>query len=117
VDIDIDADHRAAFAIVIAPEQRRRGVARAMVETMIAEPRFAAVCEWFAGVETGNVASQQLLESRGFARMTSEDADGFSYFARRINGWPRLPWRPSWSAPPEMRRTTLPKVGWSRSAA
>jgi len=117
VDIDIAADRRAAFAIVVAPEQRRRGLARMMVDACLADPQFAEISEWFAGVEAGNVASQQLLESCGFARMTDEDADGFSYYARRLRGWPRLPWRPSWSALPEMRRRGLPKVAWSRATA
>jgi ribosomal protein S18 acetylase RimI-like enzyme len=117
VDIEVDADYRAAFAIVVAPDQRRRGLGRTMVEACLADPRFDDVCEWFAGVETGNIASQQLLVSCGFARMTDEDADGFSYFARRLSGWPRLPWRSSWSALPEVRRSGLPKLSWGRSAA
>ena len=117
VDVDIDADQRAAFAIVIAPDRRRHGLGRKMVQACLAAPQFAEVCEWFAGVESRNVASRQLLESCGFARMTDEDADGFSYFALRLKGWPALPWHPSWSGLPKDRRPTPPKLAWSRSAA
>lgn len=116
-DVDISDDRRAAFAIVVAPEQRRRGVGNAVTSALLKLPEFSDVSEWFAGVETGNVASRQLLESCGFVRMTDEGAEGFSYFSRRMIGWPRLPWQPSWSAPPEQSRRGISKVAWSRSSA
>ena len=72
-DVDISDDRRAAFAIVVAPEQRRRGVGRAVTSALLKLPQFAEVCEWFAGVETGNIASRQLLE---FLRLCSHDGRG-----------------------------------------
>ena len=93
--VDIEIEHgRAAFAVVIAPAARRRSRGRQMVEACIALPAFANIAEWFAGVERGNTASQQLLEGLGFLRMTEEDADGFTYFARRRFGWADTPWKP-----------------------
>jgi len=93
--VDVEIEHRrAAFAVVIAPHARRKGLGKQMVEACIAVPAFADVEEWFAGVERGNIASRQLLEGLGFLRMTDEDADGFAYFARRRSGWADAPWRP-----------------------
>ena len=103
VDIEIGADNRAAFAIVVAPDWRRSGLGRALVDACLADPRFDRVCEWFARVETGNFREPAIAQRCGFTRMTAEDAEGFSYFARRLGGWPPLPWRPSWSALPEAR--------------
>jgi ribosomal protein S18 acetylase RimI-like enzyme len=107
--VDVEIEHgRAAFAVVIAPDARRHGIGRQMVEACIALPSFATVAEWFAGVERGNTASRQLLEGLGFLRMTEEDADGFTYFARRRFGWPDSPWSPYG---PERRVRTLRKIG------
>ena len=93
--VDVEIEHgRAAFAVVIAPGSRRQGLGRQMVEACIALPAFAGIAEWFAGVERGNTASRQLLEGIGFLRMTEEDADGFTYFARRRFGWADGPWSP-----------------------
>jgi len=97
VDIEMFEARRAAFAIVVSPSLRRSGLGRAIVAALIAQPRFADVVEWLAGVETGNVASRRLLLGCGFIRVTDEDAEGFSYFARRRSGWPRLPWTTPWS--------------------
>lgn len=108
--VDVEVEHRrAAFAVVIAPTFRRKGLGRQMVEACIAEPMFADVVEWFAGVERGNVASRQLLERAGFLRMTDEDADGFSYFARRRSGWAEAPWRPYGQQ--RRQRSLLRKLG------
>ena len=114
VDVEISRDGRAAFAIVIAPARRGQGIGRHMIETCIADPLFDKVEEWFAGVERGNVASQQLLERAGFLRMTDEDRDGFSYFARRRSGWPDLPWRPYELKRPSTapRRRKLGAAAW-----
>ena len=108
VDIDIGSEQRAAFAIVVAPDLRRSGVGQNIVAALVADERFTEVSEWLAGVERGNIASQRLLIRCGFTRMTDEDPEGFSYFARRRSGWPRLPWQPPWSA---TRADALPQSG------
>ncbi len=94
LDIEVDAAQRAAFAIVVSPTLRRLGLGRALTVAMMADRQFAQVDEWFAGVESGNVGSRQLLIGCGFARVTDEDADGFTYHALRRRGWPQLPWTP-----------------------
>jgi ribosomal protein S18 acetylase RimI-like enzyme len=106
VDVEV-VGPRAGFAIVIAPSHRRRGIGAALIEACVADPRFAGVDEWFAGVEHSNGASRALLERRGFSRMTDEDAEGFTYFALRRRGWPDLPWRPY--DMPRVRPSTLRK--------
>ncbi|MEO8758158.1 MAG: GNAT family N-acetyltransferase [Devosia sp.] len=94
VDIEVGPDARAAFAIVISPSMRGQGIGVQMIEACLAAARFAEISEWYAAVERGKVASLQLLQRFGFARVTNEGPDGFSYFARRRFGWPVLPWRP-----------------------
>ncbi len=118
VDVEIGEDKRAAFAIVMAPALRGRRIGRTVVGVCMADARFADVSEWFAGVETGNVASSQLLLSCGFAKMTDIDADGFSYYAWRRFGWPELPWRTPWSPPADRARSgpAMSKLG-SRTPA
>lgn len=109
--VDVEIEHgRAAFAVVIAPAVRRQGLGRRMVEACMAEPMFVAVEEWFAGVERGNVASRQLLERLGFLQMTDEDANGFTYFARRRIGWADTPWSP-YGPQRRLRPGVLRKLG------
>jgi ribosomal protein S18 acetylase RimI-like enzyme len=111
--VDIEVEHgRAAFAVVIAPAVRRQKLGQQMVVACMAEPIFAEVEEWFAGVERGNIASRQLLESLGFLRMTDEDADGFTYFAYRRSGWADSPWSP-YGLQSRIRPGRLRKLGAS----
>lgn len=107
VDIEVE-NNRAGFAMVVAPAFRHQGLGRRMVESCIALLEFADIEEWFAGVERGNTASRQLLEALGFLRMTGEDKEGFTYFARRRFGWADSPWTPYG---PQHTRPRLRKLG------
>jgi ribosomal protein S18 acetylase RimI-like enzyme len=82
LDVEIYDRHRASFAIVVAPAERRKGIGRQVVEAAIGHPLFSDVTEWFVGVERDNDASRGLVEKLGFRQMTDEDADGFTYYAR-----------------------------------
>lgn len=56
-----------------------QGFGTALVATMLAEPALNEIEEFFAGVERGNVASEQLLNRCGFRAVSGEDGDGFTY--------------------------------------
>ena len=94
VDVERYGDARAAVALVVAPGQRRRGVGKAIVQTLRKQPALASVAEFFGGVEAGNVAGAALVCSAGFERVTEgPDDEGFTYFALRTDGRrPRDPW-------------------------
>lgn len=92
VDIESYPDGRASFAYVTAPAERGRGFGRQMIETVIAAPAHAAIKEFFVGVESGNVVSERLVRGAGFVQVSAEDADSFTYWARRRCGTPRHPW-------------------------
>ena len=70
-----------------------RGIGGWLTGAGLADARCAKISEWYAAVERGNVASLQLLQRSGFARVTDEGPDGCSYFARGRVGWPGRPVR------------------------
>lgn len=82
LDVETYEERRASFAIAVAPAERRAGMGTAVLAAAIAHQHFASVVEWFAGIEHGNDASRRLVERLGFRRVTDEDADGFTYYAR-----------------------------------
>lgn len=90
IDIELYADHRSSFAIAVAPERRRRGVASAALEALFRDPIMRIVKETFVGIEVGNVASERLVMRSGFVRVSDVDHEGFQYFARPA---PSGPWR------------------------
>jgi RimJ/RimL family protein N-acetyltransferase len=94
LDVDPHDDQRAGVAYVVAPAQRRRGVATAMLTALISYPGLKEVVEYFAGVEQGNTASAALLTKAGFEQVRdTPDEAGFSYFAIRPDGSrPHRPW-------------------------
>jgi GNAT superfamily N-acetyltransferase len=73
-------DGRAAVALVVAPDQRRRGIGRAALEALRRDLRMPLL----AGVEPGNEAAERLVCSAGFERPDqAPDADGYVYFVSR----------------------------------
>ncbi|GLS33214.1 Acetyltransferase (GNAT) family protein [Mesorhizobium albiziae] len=94
-DVERYADGRASFANITAPSARRRGFGTSTIGALLAAPLFSDVVEFFAGVEDGNLASENLLRAAGFTEVTGIDADGFRHFA-----WSRpgrafcVPWQP-----------------------
>jgi ribosomal protein S18 acetylase RimI-like enzyme len=82
LDCETYPDGSASFALVTAPEQRNRGVGRAMLGLLIGEPRYAGTTCFFAGIERGNLASAALMKCFGFIE-GEEDEDGFTHFEYR----------------------------------
>jgi ribosomal protein S18 acetylase RimI-like enzyme len=81
VDVEIGETGDVSFALAVAPERRRRGIARAVVRAIVDEPstRHKTIV---AGVEQDNVASIRLLEACNFVRAGGPDADGFVSYRR-----------------------------------
>lgn len=94
-DVERYEDGRAAVAIVVAPEHRRRGVGKTIVMMLIERAEPAGVVEFVGGVEAGNGASAAFLTSCGFEQTTdAPDDEGFTYFALRrspVRGAARSP--------------------------
>jgi RimJ/RimL family protein N-acetyltransferase len=93
LDLECYAGGEASFAVVTAPDHRRKGIGRQMIETVQAGLVVEGLRELFAGVEIGNEASAALLLRCGFALVRDADEDGFSYFAWRPNGQRIEAWR------------------------
>ena len=55
------------YYIAVARAHRRRGIARLLLEDSLARLRGVGVEEAFAGVEAGNLPSEGLFASEGFA--------------------------------------------------
>ena len=81
VDVEIERTGEVSFALAVAPERRRRGIAQSVVDALVERPatRARAIV---AGVEQDNVASIRLLEACGFDRASGPDADGFVNYRR-----------------------------------
>jgi RimJ/RimL family protein N-acetyltransferase len=73
-----------SIAFVVAPSARRQGVAKAMIEALLARPELADLRIVGAGVEPENTASIAALTAAGFSRQVEEpDEEGMLYFIRR----------------------------------
>ncbi|MEO6015170.1 MAG: GNAT family protein [Devosia sp.] len=83
-DIEIEADNRASFAIIVDPTRRGEHLASGMTEAIVAMLASRSVAELYAGVEDGNLASRRLLEHCGFTLTKPTDADGFTYYSRDL---------------------------------
>jgi len=74
-------DGRAEVALVVAPERRRRGIGRAVLDALRGELGVPL----FVGVERGNGAAERLVRSAGFEQVEPEpDADGYVLFLGRV---------------------------------
>ena len=86
-DVERYGDDRAAVAVVVAPEHRRRGMGKAILRGLLDVPQLEGVVELFGGVEVGNAASAALVTSSGFEQVSERpDDEGFTYFAQRRTG-------------------------------
>jgi ribosomal protein S18 acetylase RimI-like enzyme len=75
--VDVEHAERTAFAVVVDPGARQRGIAtRMLAELMNGE---LAGRQVLAGVERGNIPPVRLLERAGF-RLVGHDDDGFDYY-------------------------------------
>ena len=84
VDLERGGGGRADVALVVAPQERRAGLATAMIGALLEHRALAGVVELVAGVENGNVASEALVRRAGFQRAGGgPDAEGYVYYARR----------------------------------
>jgi GNAT superfamily N-acetyltransferase len=74
---------RAAVALVVAPEQRRRGLGRAVLAAL-REHHALSELDLLAGVEDGNDAATALVLGAGFEPLSADpDEEGFRYFLLR----------------------------------
>lgn len=74
---------RAAVALVVAPEQRRRGLGRAVLAAL-REDQALSDLDLLAGVEDGNDAATALVLGAGFEPLSADpDDEGFRYFLLR----------------------------------
>jgi RimJ/RimL family protein N-acetyltransferase len=71
----------ASIAFVIDPNNRRRGLGRAMIIALMRQPELRLIELFEAGVEPENVASRRCLKGAGF-RLDSEqpDCEGMLYY-------------------------------------
>jgi L-amino acid N-acyltransferase YncA len=84
IDVESYNDATAGFAVVVAPEHRRRGLGRRIIRSVIEQPRHAAVAIWKAGVEPANEASARCLAAAGFTpRTATPDHEGMLNYQRR----------------------------------
>lgn len=82
-DAERQDDGRAAIAVVVAPDQRRRGIGRAVLAALAERAELAGL-DLLAGVEAENEAGDALVRTTGFEVLSPRpDADGFVYFLRR----------------------------------
>jgi len=89
VDVEVYEDQTAGLAFVIAPTRRGRGLGRRSLHAIAEQLAGGGVREVFGGAEADNVASIRCMEAAGFTRRSHEpDAEGFLYFARRLNDAP-----------------------------
>lgn len=86
VDLECYPDGRASFALVIAPERRRLGLAAGVMQAVFASPALAGIHEVFGGIEQGNLASAALARRLGMMPVAPPDAEGFTCFAMRLDG-------------------------------
>jgi RimJ/RimL family protein N-acetyltransferase len=82
LDCETYPDKSASFAMVIAPEMRNRGIGRAILAALMAEPSCSHIVRFFAGIERANIASAALMLRCGFVE-GEEDEDGFTDFEYR----------------------------------
>ena len=82
LDCETYPDNSASFAVVTAPEMRKRGIGRAILSAFMAEPAYSHITRFFAGIERGNVASAALMVRCGFVE-GEEDEDCFTDFEYR----------------------------------
>jgi ribosomal protein S18 acetylase RimI-like enzyme len=63
---NVETEVGYVYYVAVARENRRRGLARFLLEDAIGQFQRAGVKEVFASVETDNIPSEKLFESEGF---------------------------------------------------
>lgn len=76
LDLEVYNDRTASLAIVVAPEERRRGVARRVLSCLWELPDLAGVESVFGCIDNGNEASRRCFSSAGFAIANKPDHEG-----------------------------------------
>ncbi len=89
--------NRAVISLLVAPERRRAGVARATME--IVRDAFPDVDEFVAYVDRANLPSAALMSSLRLAAVPYQDAEKTLFVWRRGGTLPPADW-----APPEIPR-------------
>lgn len=81
LDVEVQTDGRAGFAIAVDPRRRGTGLGRAALDAALGDDRFGHVLTWRVGVEHDHVASRTMFERYGFRLAGERDPGGFDYLA------------------------------------
>jgi RimJ/RimL family protein N-acetyltransferase len=85
VDVESYDDGTAELAMIVAPEHRRAGVCRRMLEAVIDHPALAEVQVLRLGVESENVGAARCAEGAGFVLEPHGPGEsGMAHFVRAI---------------------------------
>ncbi len=102
-------------AVYVHPGQRKRGVGRALYESLFALLRLQGFYAVHAGITLPNAGSVALHEAVGFRRIGTYAAVGYKLGAWRDVGWWQLELRERTGTPAEPRNPAEARLdpGWS----
>ena len=85
VDVATYDDGTADLALIVAPERRRAGLCKRILEAVVAHPALGEVQVMRLGVEPDNVGAARCAESAGFAAEPHDlDEQGLTHYIRAI---------------------------------
>jgi RimJ/RimL family protein N-acetyltransferase len=85
VDLATYDDQTSDLALIVAPERRRAGLCKRILEAVIAHPALADVTLMRLGVELDNVGAARCAESAGFVPEASTE-QGLTHYIRAVGG-------------------------------
>jgi RimJ/RimL family protein N-acetyltransferase len=83
VDVATYDNGTSDLALIVAPDHRRAGLCKRMLEAVIAHPALGGVHLMRLGVEPDNVGAARCAESAGFSAEPSEE-QGLTHYVRAI---------------------------------
>jgi RimJ/RimL family protein N-acetyltransferase len=83
VDVATYDDGTSDLALIVAPDHRRAGLCKRMLEAVIAHPALGDVKVMRLGVEPDNVGAARCAQSAGF-RAEPSDEQGLTHYVRAI---------------------------------
>ena len=84
IDVESYDDGSAAFAFVVAPKMRGRGVGTRLLNNVLGLPELTTVRTLIGYVEPDNPASRRCLEKAGFSIAVEPDAEGLLPISRPL---------------------------------
>lgn len=82
LDLELYDDHSASIAFGVKPEARGQGLGKMIIKDVMALPSLYGVKKLHAGVELENIASQKVLLSSGFTKLSEQD--GIIEYEKRL---------------------------------